>query len=478
MKLRLIARVAVALVLASSAGLGLTAVVRAFMDAATANTGNSQAATSVKSEGTATASASGSTVTVSWPLDTLNDGTTPTTYYVLRNSGSTNTLGGGTCAGILASGTTTCKDKNVAAGTYTYSVVPNYSPTAGDVEWVGTAGTSASLTVSKSLRVSTLTAIGMTQNAQRWHATATVTVTDQTGAPVSGVTVSGAWSPTGLTASASNCGTTTNASGVCTVTTGLTDFPTTQSVETWTVSSLSATGDVYTGAENVESSVTVNQGNANVVAGNFLGSTTDITAGHTTETVTLTSTNYAPLNSTVVVLIYRESASGDSVASVSGTAISTPSLVTANAPFGGSTAYYEWAYVATGTGTSAGTVTATFSKGNAATQIDVIVLSGENTSSPVAQSNIKGSSTAMTSATATLTTPGAGDGEITLIGTVGNTTSIGTPTGWTQFEFNHNAASPAYGVGSEGTSTAVASQGFALGSSVAWGTIALEIRHS
>ena len=468
-------RAAVSVLLAVLCGAAAVTVARAFADAAKANTGNGATAASVKAEGAVTASVpggAGSTVNVSWASDTLSDNT-PVTYYVLRNGA----MAGGTCAGLQSSATTSCQDKLVPPGATTYKVVPNYSPSAATIEWVGTAGASAPVTVPISLRINSLTVVSATQGTQHWNATVTVTVTDQTGAPVSGVSVNGSWSPTALAVAQSDCGATTGASGQCTVVTKNSDFPIAQPTETWTVAAapggLSKTGDTYTGLENVESSVTANASGSGVGVA-LLGTATDTTASHTTTSVTLSAT--PPANSTVVVLIYREAAaSGDSVTSVGGTAITSASLITVNAPFGGSSTYNEWAYAAKGVG--AGTVSVTFSQLNAATEVDVLGLSGDDTASSFAQFATTGSSAPSTSATATLTSPSSGDGEVVLIGTVGNTAGVSIPASWTQLEFAH-AASPAFGVSSEFNPAAQASVSFTLGTSDPWGTIALEIRKS
>lgn len=124
--------------------------VGAFFDSLTSNANNVLTALKVNAEGTVTATAPGTNVNVSWPADTLSDGTTATTFYVLRSG----VLAGGTCAGLLSPTTTSCIDTSVPAGTYTYSVVPNYSGTANSVEWTGTSGTSGSVRVYSNATIS------------------------------------------------------------------------------------------------------------------------------------------------------------------------------------------------------------------------------------------------------------------------------------------------------------------------------------
>jgi hypothetical protein len=107
---------------------------QAFFSAVRSNPANQLATTFVKPLGTVTATAAGTTVSLSWPADTLGDGTA-TTYTVARDSSPA----GGTCAGTLSS--TSCQDTSVPSGSHTYTVTPTFR------DWTGTAGT-ATVTVS------------------------------------------------------------------------------------------------------------------------------------------------------------------------------------------------------------------------------------------------------------------------------------------------------------------------------------------
>jgi hypothetical protein len=107
---------------------------QAFFSAVRSNPANQVATTFVNPLGTVTATAAGTTVSLSWPADTLGDGTA-TTYTVARDSSPA----GGTCAGTLA--TTSCQDTSVPGGGHTYTVTPTFR------DWTGTAGT-ATVTVS------------------------------------------------------------------------------------------------------------------------------------------------------------------------------------------------------------------------------------------------------------------------------------------------------------------------------------------
>jgi hypothetical protein len=123
---RLLLGVTAGVVAGVSAGIG----VHAFMDAFTTNSLGLTSG-SVNAEGAlSTPVVSGRDVTVSWPADTLSDGT-PTTYYVLRDSSGA----AGSCAGIQSAATSSCTDTAVPSGTHTYTVVPTY------LMWTGASAT-------------------------------------------------------------------------------------------------------------------------------------------------------------------------------------------------------------------------------------------------------------------------------------------------------------------------------------------------
>jgi large repetitive protein len=364
--------------------------------------------------------------------------------------------------------TATCTITASAAGTYTAT-----ASMAADSNY-NTTGTSSadSFTIVFTLHISALSGSGSIVSGNHWNGTVTVSVVDGGGNPVTGVVVTGGWSPT---SGASPSGCTTAATGQCTIATSGNTFLDTTLTESWTASTLALTGYTYQASNNVESSITVSQ-NCSAVCANRLGGANDTTANTKTETITLSATNVTPNNSTVLILVYRHSAPSDVLTFGTSTAISSPTLVNSVSP-GGSTSYYMWAYQATGTGTASGTVVLNFTQNNVATVVDVVVLSGNNTTSPIVQSTTGSNSTGSTTASATLTTPSASDGEIVIVGAAGDPTSLSTPTGWTQFPFQRGSTQ-AYGAASYFGPSAQSSTTFTLGTSQKWGTVALDIRHS
>jgi hypothetical protein len=139
---RLLAAPTAAIAVALAAGL-VTA--QAFFAAVRTNPGNTLTTTFVNPEGTPTATVTGTTVNLSWPADTLGDGT-PTTYTVTRDSGAP----GGTCTPPPLS-TTSCQDTSVPSGTHTYKVTPTFR------DWTGTAGTTTATVSSATLSLSPTT---------------------------------------------------------------------------------------------------------------------------------------------------------------------------------------------------------------------------------------------------------------------------------------------------------------------------------
>ena len=117
----------------AAAGIATGIGVSALMNAVTTNAlGLSSGA--VNAEGTlSTPTVNGRDVSLSWPADTLSDGTA-TTYFVLRDSSGA----GGTCAGVLSSSTLSCTDTGVPSGAHTYTVVPTY------LMWTGASASVAS----------------------------------------------------------------------------------------------------------------------------------------------------------------------------------------------------------------------------------------------------------------------------------------------------------------------------------------------
>jgi hypothetical protein len=327
---------------------------------------------------------------------------------------------------------------------------------------------------------------GSTSGLTTWTGTITVTVKDASGNVVSGVAVSGSWSPT---SAASPSGCTTNSSGQCTITPSAGAFPSGQLTETWTVSALTLTGYAYASASNVESSITLSQNcAAGTVCETNLTSTsafTDTTANTGSSTASLSAGNTPPSGSTVLILITRDgSQSGDTVSSVGGSAISGATLVTSNTNNLSSAAgafTNLWVYRATGTGTgSSPAVTVTFGKSdNIATLVQVLVLSGENSAGAVAQSNNTNKcTTSCTSTTATVTLTGSlssGSKEIVLVGEAKASTITMASTSWTTKLFWANASGTTGANDGSFFGTTASSGTVTLGTASLWGAIALEV---
>jgi hypothetical protein len=337
------------------------------------------------------------------------------------------------------------------------------------------------------LHVSSLTT-GSTSGTTTWTGSITVTATNSAGTAVSGVSVTGAWSPT---SAASPSGCTTNASGQCTITPAAASFPSGQLNETWTVSSLSLSGYSYASASNVENAVTLSQNcaAATVCETSLTSATafTDTTAGTSSSTASLPAGNTPPSGSTVLILIARNgSQSGDTVSGVTGSAISNATPVTSltnNLSTNAGAFTNLWVYRAQGTGTTTSpAVTVTFSKSdNIATLVQVIVLSGENTKTPIAQSNNTNQCTTGCTTTATVTLPGSlstGSKEIVLVGEAANTGSSMSSASWaTKLFWARVMGGTGCNYGSFFGTTA-ASGTVALGVANVWGALAVEVARS
>jgi hypothetical protein len=220
----------------------------------------------------------------------------------------------------------------------------------------------------------------------------------------------------------------------------------------------------------LSSPVTASATTYGVVSATLLADATDSTTSTMTSSVpSVTTTSGADL----LILIYRQESSADlGVSSVSGTAISgTPALVNSEA-FGSPAKYEVWAYRATGSGTSGGTVTVAFtSANNVTTTIDVVQLSGDKTGSPVARSAV----TAGTGAAATgasLTGVSAGDAEVFFAG-LATSTTMSTPSGYSVLDAPGSGLHGSW-FDSSASSTAIATT---LGASTAYATIEIEINH-
>lgn len=131
-----------------------------------------------------------------------------TGYLVQRYTNASGTTGQTTVCANAA--TATCTD-TVSAGTYFYGVTALYKPTG--VNWSGPESTRDSATVAAAgptMHIANY-ATSTQDSTNSWSPKVTITVRDGSNALVSGVTVTGLWSPT--SASGNSC--ITNASGTC-----------------------------------------------------------------------------------------------------------------------------------------------------------------------------------------------------------------------------------------------------------------------
>ncbi|HEY3576504.1 MAG TPA: fibronectin type III domain-containing protein [Gaiellaceae bacterium] len=412
------------------------------------------------------------------------------TFSAPPSGASASFASGGNCTGNPQ--TYQCVATTNAGGVATSSAfTANAAQGSYDISATAGGGSNPSITYSETniglLHISSL-ATGSTSGGTTWTGSATVTVTSSSGAAVNGVAVTGSWSPTGA-ASPSGC--TTNSSGQCTISPAAGSFPNAQLTETWTVSSLSLSGYSYASAANAESAVTLSRGCAatTVCATNLTSTTTftDTTTGTSSSTASLAGTNTPPSGSTVLILIARDgSQSGDTVSSVTGSVISNATLVTSLTSNLSSTAgafTNLWVYRAQGTGATTGpAVTVSFGQSdNRATLVQVLVLSGENTKTPIAQSNNTNKCTTGCTTTATVSLQGGlstGSKEIVLTGEAKSTTTSMSSASWaTKLFWANLSGTPGCNYGSFfGTSTA--SGTVTLGTASVWGAIALEVAKS
>jgi Fibronectin type III domain len=210
----------------------------------------------------------------------------------------------------------------------------------------------------------------------------------------------------------------------------------------------------------------------------LVGKVNDVTPTGQSTTVTGVSTTSG---ATLLILIYRATGSGNgspSISSVSGTAISStaaPSQVNTQAfnPSGvGRAGVFAW--LATGTGQASGTVKVTFdSPNNLLTTVDVLQLSGVNTTSPVVRSAVSTGSSA-TATGGALTGASAGDGEVFFAG-LGTLTTMSSPAGYTAVDAPA-AGSPAWEGSWFNPSASSAPIKASLGASTVWGTIEIELK--
>ena len=130
----------------------------------------------------------------------------------------------------------------------------------------------------------------------------------------------------------------------------------------------------------------------------------------------------------------------------------------------------------TGSDQTGGTITLSgFTQTNTRTVIEIVRMSGNNTTSPIAQSNPTNSAAAKTVPTATLTSPNSANGEVVIFGTQENAgASAPTPT-----PTMTNLVYSGGGNGSGGmyvSSSAAATETFGS-TTFHWATLAIEIAH-
>ena len=153
-----------------------------------------------------------------------------------------------------------------------------------------------------------------------------------------------------------------------------------------------------------------------VVSASAMGSTVDTTTG-AGSTATSVSSVATSSGQKFLVFVYRNSSckTGDSITSISGRTVTSAQQQT--------TLHIEnnldlFAWVATGSGTT-GAVTINFTTTctNTVTVVNIVGLSGYNTTTPIAQSPTNTGNS--TSATATLSSPSAANGEVVFLGIQG-----------------------------------------------------------
>ena len=211
-----------------------------------------------------------------------------------------------------------------------------------------------------------------------------------------------------------------------------------------------------------------------VVSATGLGSTIDATTGAGSISTTVNSV-VTSSGQQYLVFVYRNSScrTGDTITSITGSAVSSAQQQT--------TLHVQnnldlFAWVATGSGTT-GAVTVNFNTTctNTVTVVNIVGLSGYNTTTPIAQSPSNSGNS--TSATVTLTSPNSGNGEVVFLGIQGGVVTVTQPSGFSQLYFLSGTLGGNYDAGSYFNPHASASSAFTLSSKQAWGSIALEINH-
>jgi hypothetical protein len=197
--------------------------------------------------------------------------------------------------------------------------------------------------------------------------------------------------------------------------------------------------------------------------------------GCSTASVTTTS------GRTILIAVYWVDGNNDAISSITGPFTGgAATLITgaASHDFAGTTGYDMEIWQATGNGTSS-VVTVKTGKTSTIAAIDVIQLSGNDTTTPVVASNVTNSTGGgSTTATATLTSPAAGDAELVLFGAAGANASFTTPTGFSSIDSGNGSSPSNYGFRTVFDAAAQTSASSTVAPSAKWGTIALEIKHA
>lgn len=214
-----------------------------------------------------------------------------------------------------------------------------------------------------------------------------------------------------------------------------------------------------------------------VVGATALGKATNATSGSSSATVSGVSTTSG---AALLILVYRQASSGSVAFSASnpitGTAVTSgsSSAVTSQGFNSGGNHYAVLAAEATGNGTS-GTVVVNFSSANnVTTTVDVIQLSGDNTTNPIAGFAV--STGNVSTVTGGTLSPGASsDGELFFVG-LSAAETMTTPASYTALDAPVNPATATHG-GWSSTSASGSGVTTTLGASATWGTIEIEISH-
>jgi hypothetical protein len=241
----------------------------------------------------------------------------------------------------------------------------------------------------------------------------------------------------------------------------------------------SVTGST-TGSVTLRANGTINgaAANSNTLTFNVIvlnatktGTVTD-TSGTTSSTVSSVPTTSG---ATELVLVYAQSSASETIQSITGPFSTTPAQITSN-PFGsGATKYTQFAWIASGNGTTGNVVVNWSGNKTVVAVVDVIELSGNATVNPIVQSPSASATSA--TPTATLSSPGTGDAEVVLIDAAANTTVTSRPSGFSATDAHNGTSGTGYGYEVDFSRTAATSASFSLGASNLWGTIALEILH-